>query len=76
VKRAASSGLRSRPTADGDGGTEAATNRRVCKVGPRRLLSSFGSAARIQQKEKELQIVFCNSLISLVSRAGIEPPTY
>ena len=27
----------------------------------------------MQQKEKELQIVFCNSLIPLVSRAGIEP---
>ena len=34
------------------------------------------SAAKNQQKEKELQIVFCNSLICLVSRAGIEPATY
>jgi proteic killer suppression protein len=30
----------------------------------------------MQQKEKELQIVFCNSLILLVSRVGIEPATY
>jgi len=32
--------------------------------------------SEVQQKEKELQIVFCNSLIVLVSRAGIEPATY
>jgi len=30
----------------------------------------------MQQKEKELQIVFYNSLIRLVSRVGIEPATY
>ena len=36
----------------------------------------IGSAARMQQKEKELQKTFCNSLILLVSRTGIEPVTY
>jgi hypothetical protein len=32
--------------------------------------------SQVHQKEKELQIVFCSSLIHLVSRAGIEPETY
>ena len=50
--------------------------KRYIEVGPKRLSRSFCSAARMQQKEKELQIVFCNSLICLVSRAGIEPATY
>ena len=34
------------------------------------------SPVRMQQKEMELQIVLCSSLISLVSRAGTEPATY
>jgi len=36
----------------------------------------FFSAAMMQQKEKELQNVFHNSLISLVGHEGIEPSTY
>ena len=51
-------------------------NQKVSAVGPIRVGSSFSSGARNQQKEKELQIVFCNSLICLVSRAGIEPAAY
>jgi hypothetical protein len=55
---------------------EVPANKKVSEVGPIRVGSSFSGAARNQQKEKELQIVFCNSLICLVSRAGIEPATY
>jgi hypothetical protein len=51
-------------------------NVRVYEVSPKRLGISFFGAAWMQQKEKDLQIVFCNSLISLVSGAGIEPATY
>jgi hypothetical protein len=53
-----------------------AANEKACEVGPKRPGSSFCSAARMQQEEKELQIVFCNSLTSLASRAEIEPATY
>ena len=46
------------------------------RVSLRRRTNSFRSAARLQQKENELQTEFCKSLILLVSRAGIEPATY
>jgi len=61
----------------GGGSTEVAANKKGSEVCAKRLGSSFCcSAARMQQKEKEPQIIFCSPLISLVSRAGIEPATY
>ena len=63
VKRATSSGLGSRPAIVGYEIVEVAANKRGCEVCPKRLVSSCCTSARMQQKEKELQIVFCSSLI-------------
>ena len=61
----------------GGGSTEVAANKKGSEVCAKRLGSSFCcSAARMQQKDKELQIDFCNPLISLVSPTGYKVEPY